>query len=86
MQIEGGYRASLRRTVRDERPGLQAIRRGTAARSGAAETRFAARDGYLSLRKSATLLVRILLCGVLAMTVAVAASLAFLVFFGVLVP
>ena len=86
MQIECGCDASLRRTVPDEHSRLQAIQRGTAARNGAAEIRFAARDENLSLTKWATLLVRILLCGVLALTLAAVAWLGFLVFFGVLVP
>ena len=87
MQIEGGcIVASLPRTVRDEHPRLQAIQRGTAVRSGGAEARFAAREGTLSLRRTAILFVRILLGAVLVLTSAVAGSLAFLVFFGVLVP
>ena len=86
MQIECGYIASPRRAVPDEHPRSQAIQRGTAARSSGAEAFFAACDGNLLLRKTATLLVQILLGGVLALTLAVAASLAFLVFFGVLVP
>jgi len=86
MQIECGYMASPRRAVPDEHSRLQAIQHGTAAWNGADEIRFAARDENLSLTKWATLLVQILLGGVLALTLAVTASLAFLVFFGVLVP